>query len=156
MVNGAIPALKEFADAHASSPGVWRSLARAYDVVGRHEDAIATFAKAVELAPTDDEIRAEYWGALAKEERYAEILADAGKISDMGKRNWKLRWNEAEAYSGLGKQMEARAAFSAINYDESLHVDIRKRAKRAVKMLDEAAAPPAAAPAAPAAPDPAT
>ena len=153
MVNGAIPALKEFADAHASSPGVWRSLARAYDVVGRHEDAIATFAKAVELAPTDDEIRAEYWGALAKEERYAEILADAGKISDMGKRNWKLRWNEAEAYSGLGKQMEARAAFSAINYDESLHVDIRKRAKRAVKMLDEAAAPPAAAPAAP---DPAT
>ena len=41
-------------------------------------------------------------------------------------------------------------------FDESLHVDIRKRAKRAVKMLDESAAPPAAAPAAPAAPAPAT
>jgi hypothetical protein len=37
--------------------------------------------------------------------------------------------------------MEARAAFSAINFDEALHVDIRKRAKRAVKTLDEGAPP---------------
>ena len=49
----------------------------------------------------------------------------------MGKRDWKLRWNEAEAYAGLGKKVEARAAFSAINFDETLHVDMRKRAKRA-------------------------
>ena len=56
----------------------------------------------------------------------------------MQKRDWKLRWNEAEAYTGLGKRVEARAAFSAINFDESLHVDIRKRAKRAVKSIDEA------------------
>lgn len=148
-VNGAVPALKEFAEAHATSPGVWRSLARAYEVVGRHEDALETFAKAVGLVPADDEVRAEYWSALGKQARFEEILADAAKIPDMGKRNWKLRWNEAEAYSGLGKHMEARAAFSAINYDESLHVDIRKRAKRAVKQIDEMAATPAAAPAAP-------
>jgi tetratricopeptide (TPR) repeat protein len=148
-VNGAIPALKEFAEAHASSPGVWRSLARALDVVGRHDDAIETIARAVALVPEDDEVRAEYWSFLGKQGRFEEILADAAKITDMAKRNWKLRWNEAEAYSGLGKMMEARAAFSAINFDESLHVDIRKRAKRAVKGFDEAAAPPAAAPAAP-------
>ena len=48
-----------------------------------------------------------------------------------------LRWNEAEAYSGLGKQMEARACFTALNFDESLHVDIRRRAKRAANGLDE-------------------
>lgn len=148
-VNGAIPALKEFAEAHASSAGVWRSLARAYDVVGRHDDALETFAKAVGLAPEDDEIRAEYWSSLGKQARFEEILADAAKITDMGKRNWKLRWNEAEAYSGLGKHLEARAAFSAINFDESLHVDIRKRAKRAVKMMDEAAVPAASGTAAP-------
>lgn len=152
-VNGAIPALKEFADAHASSPGVWRSLARAYDVVGRHDDALETFAKAVSLAPEDDEIRAEYWSSLGKQARFEEILADAGKIADMNKRNWKLRWNEAEAYSGLGKHLEARAAFSAINFDESLHVDIRKRAKRAVKSMDEGGALP---PTGPAAPEPST
>lgn len=136
-VNGAIPALKEFADKHAQSPGVLRSYARALQVVGRAEEALETFGKAVAISPEDDEIRAEYWGALAKEDRYADILTDAAKISDMSKRNWKLRWNEAEAYAGLGKKMEARAAFSAINFDESLHVDIRKRAKRAVKTIDE-------------------
>jgi hypothetical protein len=54
----------------------------------------------------------------------------------MAKRDWKLRWQEAEAYLGLGKKLEARGAFSAINYDESLHVDIRKRAKRAVGQID--------------------
>ena len=54
---------------------------------------------------------------------------------------WKLRWNEAEAYLRLGKRLEARAAFSAINFDDKVHVDIRKRAKRAVKSLDEAPPP---------------
>jgi tetratricopeptide (TPR) repeat protein len=146
-VGGALPALQEFAGKHAESPGVLRSLARAYQVLGRSDEALETFAKAVALAPADDEVRAEYWGALGKQERYDEILADAAKISDMGKRDWKLRWNEAEAYAGLGKKVEARAAFSAINFDESLHVDIRKRAKRAVKNIDEeTAAPPAPAP----------
>lgn len=136
-VNGVVPALKEFAEAHPDSPGVWRSLARAYLVVGRADDAIETLAKAVSLSPENDELRAEYWGALGKQERFAEILTDAGKVTDIAKRDWKLRWNEAEAYIGLGKKVEARAAFSAINYDESLHVDIRKRAKRAVKTIDE-------------------
>jgi hypothetical protein len=64
----------------------------------------------------------------------------------MGSRDWALRWQEAEAYAGLGKRMEARAAFSAINHDDKLHVDIRKRAKRAVKSMDEA---PPEAPGAP-------
>ena len=56
----------------------------------------------------------------------------------MGKRDWKLRWNEAEAFAGSGKRVEARAAFSALNFDDTLHVDLRKRAKRAVKSIDEA------------------
>ena len=75
--------------------------------------------------------------------RYDDVLKDAEKITDMAKRDWKLRWNEAEAYLGLEKKMEARAAFSAINFDESLHVDIRRRAKRAVKQIDaDGGAPP--------------
>ena len=64
----------------------------------------------------------------------------------MSQRDWKLRWNEAEAYGGLGKKLEARAAFSAINFDDRLHVDIRKRAKRAVKSIDEAPPEPPATP----------
>lgn len=147
-MNGAIPALAAFAEAHPASAGVWRSLARAFLAVDRDEEALTTFAKAVELAPTDDEIRAEYWGALCKRERYEDVLKDAERVTDMAKRDWKLRWNEAEAYLGLGKKLEARAAFSAINYDESLHVDIRRRAKRAVKQIDsDGGLPPAAAPA---------
>ena len=136
-VNDAIPALREFADKHAGHPGVWRSLARATLAAGRVEEAIELFAKAVALAPADDDLRAEYWAELGKQLRYDDILADATKVGDIRARDWKLRWNEAEAYAGLGKKIEARAAFSALNFDESLHVDIRKRAKRAVKAIDE-------------------
>ena len=67
-------------------------------------------------------------------------LSDAARLENMGKRDWKLRWNEAEAYAGLGKNVEARGAFSAINFDETLHVDVRRRAKRAVTALDEGGA----------------
>ena len=54
----------------------------------------------------------------------------------MKERDGKSRWNEAEAYHGLGKQMEARALLTAINADERLHVDIRKKAKRAVRQME--------------------
>jgi tetratricopeptide (TPR) repeat protein len=137
-IHEATPALKAFAEAHPGSAGVWRSLGRAYLAIGNMDEALALFVKAVELAPADDQLRAEYWSELGKQQRYAEILKDAEKIGDMGSRDWMLRWNEAEAYTGLGKKVEARAAFSAINYDDKLHVDIRKRAKRAVKSIDEA------------------
>lgn len=137
-IHEASPALQAFAEAHPDVAGVWRSLGRAYIAMGRMDDALELFARAVNLDPSNDELRAEYWSELGKQQKYAEILVDAGKITDMGKRNWQLRWNEAEAYSGLDKRVEARAAFSALNFDESLHVDVRKRAKRAVKSIDEA------------------
>ncbi|WP_437650183.1 tetratricopeptide repeat protein [Sorangium sp. So ce362] len=136
-VNAAIPALAAFVAAHPDSAGARRSLARAELVAGRIDDALAGFAAAVALAPEDDDLRAEYWSELGKQQRYQEIIADAGRLSDLAKRDWKLRWNEAEAYAALGKNIEARAAFSAINFDESLHVDVRRRAKRAVKTMDE-------------------
>jgi tetratricopeptide (TPR) repeat protein len=136
-VSEAIPALAAFAEAHASASGVWRSLARAKLAVGATEEGMDLFHRAVSLAPDNDELRAELWTQLGKQQRYEEILADASKLADITKRDWKLRWNEAEAYLGVEKKIEARAAFSAINYDESLHVDIRKRAKRAVKAIDE-------------------
>jgi tetratricopeptide (TPR) repeat protein len=136
-VHGALPELRAFVAAHEGSAGALRTLARAELAVGLAEDALAHFAKAVSLSPADDELRAEHWGELGKEQRYEEILADAAKITDMAKRDWKLRWNEAEAYLNVDKKLEARACFSAINFDESLHVDIRKRAKRAVSTLDE-------------------
>ena len=136
-VNEAIPAHAAFAAAHPESAGARRSLARAELVAGRIDDALAGFAAAVALAPEDDDLRAEYWSELGKQQRYPEIIADAAKLSDLATRDWLLRWNEAEAYAALGKNIEARAAFSAINVDESLHVDVRRRAKRAVKTMDE-------------------
>ena len=53
----------------------------------------------------------------------------------MATRDWRLRWSEAEAYRAKGKPMEARSCYMQINGDESLHVDIRKRAKRAAMEL---------------------
>lgn len=146
-IHDATPELLAFAEAHATHAGVWRTVARAYLATGRIDEALALLVRALGIAPDDDELRAEYWTELGRHQRYTEILADAEKIGEMGKRDWKLRWNEAEAYAGIGKKMEARAAFSAINFDDRLHVDIRKRAKRAVKSIDEA--PPEAAAGAP-------
>jgi len=136
-VSACIPALEAFANAHAESAGAWRSLARAKWASGSKDEAVELFRKAVALAPGDDELRAELWNQLGNMQQYQLIVDDASKIENMNKRDWKLRWNEAEAYLGLGRKLEARGAFAAINFDESLHVDIRKRAKRAVKSIDE-------------------
>jgi tetratricopeptide (TPR) repeat protein len=149
-IGDAVPELQKFCEAHPQAVGAWRTLARAYLATGRIDDAMELFQKALAIAPADDDLRAEYWSELGRHQRYAQILEDAGKITDMSSRDWKLRWNEAEAYAGLGKKLEARAAFSAINFDDRLHVDIRRRAKRAVKGIDEAP-PEVAAPADPAA-----
>ena len=103
---------------------------------GRTDEALAMLTKAVDLAPKDEDLRAELWTELRKQLRYQDIVDLADKLGDMKDRDWKLRWNEAEAYLGLGKQMEARALFTAINADERLHVDIRKKAKRAVRQME--------------------
>jgi hypothetical protein len=111
-----------------------------YLALNRVDDALELFAKTVALAPKwDDDLRAEYWGELCKAQRFDDVLKDAATQGDLKGRNWQLRWNEAEAYLGLDKFVEARACFSAINYDESLHVDLRRRAKRAVTAVDEKA-----------------
>jgi len=136
-VNATIPELEAFSNQHAENPGVWRSLARAKLVVGRADEGVDLLKKAVKLRDSDDDLRSELWAELAKQQRWAEIIEDSKSLGDMNKRDWKLRWNEAEAYLGEGKQTEARALFSAINFDESLHVDVRRRAKRAVQNLDD-------------------
>lgn len=136
-VNATIPELKAFAEKHEQSAGVWRSLGRAMLIVGRTDEAIDLLEKAVRLSPADDDLRAEWWSELGKTQQFDRILKDAATLGDMKARDWRLRWNEAEAYVGLGKKLEARALFTAINFDESLHVDLRKRAKRAVHSIDE-------------------
>lgn len=135
QVHEALPLLQRFCDEHAEVAGAWRNLARAKLVVGADEEALELFQKAVGLAPDDDDLRGEWWAELAKQTRYDDILADAERLGEMKQRHWTLRWNEAEAYRGKGKIMEARACYTALNMDESLHIDIRKRAKRAVQEL---------------------
>jgi hypothetical protein len=61
----------------------------------------------------------------------AEVIADAEKLGDMKTHDWKARWNHAEAFAAAGRKIEAQTVFAGINHDESLHVDVRKRAKRA-------------------------
>ena len=68
-VSEAIPALAAFVAAHPESAGARRSLARAELVAGRIDDALAGFAAAVALAPGDDDLRAEYWTELGKQQR---------------------------------------------------------------------------------------
>ncbi len=133
----ALPALWTFVEKHIDIPGALRSFARAKLAIGATDEGLELLAKAVSLDPADDDLRSEHWTELGRHERFAEILEQAATIPDMGKRDWRLRWNEAEAYSRAGKKMEARTAFSAINLDTTLRVDIRKRAKRAATAVAE-------------------
>lgn len=141
QLQSAIPSLQAHAEKHVESPGVWRSLARARLAIGDADAALAMFEKAVALAPKDDDLRAEWWGELARHGKFDAVIGDAAKISDMKTRDWKLRWNEAEAYAGAGRATEAQAAFAQINQDESLHVDVRKRAKRAAMTAGQPKSP---------------
>jgi tetratricopeptide (TPR) repeat protein len=137
VIEKAIAPLKAFADKHATVAGVWRSLARAKLGIHAHDEAFELFKKAIDLAKDDDDLRSEYWTELGRQTKYADILADAATVPDMGKRDWKVRWNEAEALARSGKKIEARAAFTQINMDTTLHVDVRKRAKRAAGAVGE-------------------
>ena len=114
LIQQAVAPLVEYAEKHPAVPGVWRSLARMKLAVGSTDEALQLFAKAVDLSPSDDDLRAEYWSELAKQARFQEVLDDAAKITDMNKRDWKLRWSEAEAYRGLGRKQEANGAFTGI------------------------------------------
>lgn len=126
-----LPALAAFVAKHPNVAGAQRSLARARLAMGSVDDALALFAKAVELDPTNDDLRAEMWTELSRAGRDAEVIADAERLGDMKTRNWTLRWSEAESYGRVGKKMEAHAAFGALSQDTSLPATLRKRAKRA-------------------------
>lgn len=131
QLQAAIPKLEAHAEAHAGSAGAWRMVARARLAIGDGEKAMALFEKAVALAPADDELRAEWWAELVRHGKADAVLADAEKLGDTKTHDWKLRWNQAEAFASLGRKIEAQAVFAGINHDETLHVDVRKRAKRA-------------------------
>lgn len=130
-----LPKLQAWSDAHPTVAGAWRSLARAKLLTGADDEAFALFQKAVALAPDNDDLRSEWWSDLAKLERFEEIIADTKTLGDMTTRSWQLRWNEAEAYRGLKRMMEARGCFMQLNADETLAIDVRKRAKRAANEL---------------------
>jgi tetratricopeptide (TPR) repeat protein len=138
QVQDASAKIEAHANAHPSAAGAWRVLARARLAIGDAAGALGLFAKAVGLAPEDDDLRAEWWGELVRHHHAQAVLDDAAALAEITKHDWKLRWNEAEALAAAGRKMEAQAAFAAINRDETLHVDVRKRAKRAALGVAEA------------------
>lgn len=123
--------LRAWVDAHPTAAGAWLWLGALQGKAGAVEDSLDTLKKAVELAPDDDDVRATYWIELGRAGRWEAVVADS-KTIDMKKRNWKVRWNEAEAYSALNQKMESRACYAALAADETVPIEIRKRAKRAV------------------------
>jgi tetratricopeptide (TPR) repeat protein len=131
LVQKTIAPLTAYAEKHPTSAGAIRALARAKLTAGATDDALDLLAKAVALAPADEDLRTEYWGELSKAGRYDAVIADAEALPNRATCNWGLRWSEAESYASLGRKMEARTLFTQINSDASLHVDVRKRAKRA-------------------------
>lgn len=129
---GRLAELRAFADAHREAAGAWMWLGLLQSKAGAVDDSLETLKKAVSLAPNDDDIRATYWIELGRHGKWEDVVADAQTL-DMKTRSWKVRWNEAEAYSSLGKRVEARACYTALNSDESVPIEIRKRAKRAAE-----------------------
>src|SRR5690606_11982409 len=130
-----LDAIDAYATAHPESAGAQRVLGRVLLQINNEERAVAALSKATELAPGDDDVLAEYLNALLRYGRFQTVTDVVGTLPDLATRDWRLRWSEADAYLGLNKKMEARAAFMAINADDSLHVTVRARAKRAVENM---------------------
>ena len=131
----AVDALQAYVDTHPRAAGAHRMLGRLLLQINNEERAIASLLAATELAPEDDDVLSEYLNALLRYGRFDAIIGLVGSLPNLAQRDWRVRWSEADAYLGLGKKMEARAAFTAINADESLHVTVRARAKRAVENM---------------------
>ncbi len=129
---GRLVELRTWAEQHPNAAGAWLWLGLMQSKAGATEDSLDTLKKAVSLAAQDDDIRATYWIELGRAGKWDAVIADSLTI-DMKTRNWKVRWNEAEAYAALGKKVEARAVYHSLNSDESLPIDLRKRAKRAAE-----------------------
>ena len=131
QLEAALPLFQAHADAHPGSAGAARMVARARLAMGDSDRAMALFEKSVASAPADDDLRAEWWAELVRLGRAAEVIADAEKLGDIKTHDWKVRWNYAEAFAATGRKMEAQTIFAGIDHDETLHLDVRKRAKRA-------------------------
>lgn len=130
-----VDAVEAYSKANPASAGALRLLGRILLQVNNEERAVAALQAAVALAPKDDDVLAEYLNALLRFGRFQTVTEVVGAVEGLAQRDWRLRWSEADAYLGLGKKMEARAAFTAINADENLHVAVRARAKRAVQNM---------------------
>ena len=88
------------------------------------------FAKAVALAPADDETPRGYWAQLSHTKKFDDVIK--GRRDHPGHRQARLEapLERGGAMRGAGKKTEAQAAFSAINSDESRCVEVRRRAKK--------------------------
>lgn len=134
-VQRALPSVTAFSEAHPNSAGAWRMLGRLRARASNESGADDAFQRALELSPDDEDLRVEYWNELVRRGEFATIIRDAEALGEMAQRDWRLRWSEADAFNGLGKKLEARMAYAAINADEKLHIAVRARAKRAVESL---------------------
>lgn len=117
-----LPKVQAYAAAHAKHSGVQRLLGRLLLQINDEEGALSALRTASEIAPDDDDVRSEYLNALLRYGRFDTVVGVVGALANLAARDWRLRWSEADAYLGLGKKMEARAAFTAINADPALHV----------------------------------
>ncbi|MBN2194419.1 MAG: tetratricopeptide repeat protein [Polyangiaceae bacterium] len=133
QIQQTLPALEQYVAEHEQSAGAWRALARARSRANAEDASLEAYLEALELAPQDDDLRGEYWTALVRWGRFDAVLEQAGKQEGLPRRDWKLRWAEAEALLGRSRGMEARAAFMSINADATLHIAVRARAKRALE-----------------------
>jgi tetratricopeptide (TPR) repeat protein len=132
---GAISAMEAYVNAHPQQSGPLRLLGRLLLQMNNEEMSLSVLKAAAGLPSSDDDVLAEYLNALLRYGRFQPVLDVVGALPDVSHRDWRLRWSEADAYLGLAKKVEARAAFTAINADEALHVSVRARAKRAVESM---------------------
>ena len=104
--------VSRLADKLAANPGNpegWAMLARSYDVLGRHEEAVSAFARAAALLPEDAELLADYADALA--------MTMGGKLKgkpmQLVHRALKLDPDNAKALALAGTEAFGRADYQS-------------------------------------------
>jgi tetratricopeptide (TPR) repeat protein len=108
----AIGAFEKAAGLGSNDPHLFMRLGYAYSTVGKQQEAIANYTRAIEIKTDYGEAyfsRALVWNGMAE---WDKAIADIDKAIEIGYRTWPIFFERGRAYQGRGDIEQAIASFT--------------------------------------------
>jgi len=146
MIRGMVERLDDRLEDHPDDLDGWKRLARAYTVLGEHDEARKALKKAVELSPRDVDLLARYARALQRTGRTGEAIAVSRRMLDAAPDHPQALWFVAMDAAARGEREKARRLFDRaldqLPEDTPQLAELRKRAKQLLEGTSGAAGTP--------------